>query len=236
MTPGAQLAARRGELGLSIEQVAAATRVRPEYLRALEADRFDNLPAPVFLKGYLRTYATHLGLDPEKLLAELPASPRPPSLAIKVGTGRRPTGFLLTSPAVAAASLVLLAGVFAGYAWRQVVADQHAPAPRASSSLSPSGTGPVASPSASPFIGARPIVVGVRVTDSVWIDVTVDGSPQYGDSGRTLPAGSVVYFTGQDVKITTGKAGATFITIDGHSLGAMGAGVATREFTSQTSP
>jgi hypothetical protein len=78
-------------------------------------------------------------------------------------------------------------------------------------------------------------VVGVRVTDSVWVNVSVDGNPQYGDSGRTLPAGSVVYFTGLNVKITTGKASATFITIDGRSVGAMGVGVATREFSSQTS-
>jgi len=74
------------------------------------------------------------------------------------------------------------------------------------------------------------------VTDSVWMNAIVDGTPQYGDSGRTLPAGSIVYFTGVDVKITSGKASATFITIDGRSLGPMGVGVATREFSSQTSP
>jgi hypothetical protein len=89
---------------------------------------------------------------------------------------------------------------------------------------------------ASPAIQARPIVVGVRVTDAVWINAVVDGNPQYGDSGRTLPAGSIVYFAGVDVKITSGKASATYITIDGRSLGPMGAGVATREFSSQTSP
>jgi hypothetical protein len=96
--------------------------------------------------------------------------------------------------------------------------------------------GAAATAIASPAIQARPIVVGVRVTDSVWINVTVDGTPQYGDQGRTLPAGSIVYFTGVDVKVTSGKAAATFITIDGRSVGALGAGVATREFSSQTSP
>jgi hypothetical protein len=89
---------------------------------------------------------------------------------------------------------------------------------------------------ASPAIQARPIVVGVRVTDEVWINALVDGTPQYGDTGRTLAAGSIVYFTGVDVKITSGKGSATFITIDGRNLGAMGVGVATREFSSQTSP
>jgi Domain of unknown function (DUF4115) len=95
----------------------------------------------------------------------------------------------------------------------------------------PSAT-PVSSPSPEP----RPIVVGVRVTDAVWLNVVVDGKSQYTDSGKILPAGSQVYFTGVDIKITSGKAAATLITIDGRSMGALGTGVATREFSSQTSP
>jgi hypothetical protein len=80
------------------------------------------------------------------------------------------------------------------------------------------------------------MVLGVRVTEEVWINVFVDGRPQYVDAGKTLPAGSVVYFAGVDIKITSGKASATFITIDGRSIGAMGTGVATRDFSSQTLP
>ena len=145
---------------------------------------------------------------------------------------RRPR-FVLTTPAIAAAGLVLLAGAFTGYAWRQVAADQRAAVVFASPSVV---AGAQVTAAGSPAIQVRPIVVGVRVTDSVWINAVVDGTPQYGDSGRTLTAGSIVYFTGVDVKITSGKASATFITIDGRSVGAMGAGVATREFSSQTSP
>jgi hypothetical protein len=79
-------------------------------------------------------------------------------------------------------------------------------------------------------------VVGVHVTDEVWINVFVDGRPLYADAGKTLPAGSIVYFSGVDVKITSGKAAATFITVDGRAMGALGSGVATRDFSSQTSP
>ena len=53
---------------------------------------------------------------------------------------------------------------------------------------------------------------------------------------KTLPAGSIVYFSGVDIKITSGKAAATFITVDGRTVGAMGTGVASRDFSSQTSP
>jgi hypothetical protein len=234
MTPGGRLAAKRGERGLSIEQVAASTRIRAEYLRALEADDHGAFAAPVYVRGHIRTYANFLGLDPEELIAQLPRGMSAPGLAVKVIEKDRRRGFAITTPAVAAVGLVLLGSAFVGYAWRQITVDQRALV-SAATPPSPQVTA-VTMPAASPAIQARPIVVGVRVSDSVWINVMVDGNPQYGDSGRTLPAGSVVYFTGLDVKITSGKASATFITIDGHDFGAMGTGVATREFSSQTSP
>ncbi len=230
---GQALAARRAERGLSIEQVAASTRIRAEHLRALEADDFAGFAAPVYANGYLRTYATYLGLDAEELLAHMPAGPKRPSLAVGLEDGVRRPRAVLSTPAVAAAGMVLLGGMFTGYAWRQVTADQRTPV--AVVSQAPATSVP-ASAGASPVVGVRPIVVGVRVTDAVWINVVVDGTPQYGDSGRTLAAGSVVYYTGLNVKITTGKASATFISIDGRNLGAMGTGVATRQFSSQTSP
>jgi hypothetical protein len=74
----------------------------------------------------------------------------------------------------------------------------------------------------------------VRVTEEVWINAFVDGRPAYADGGKTLPAGSLVYFSGVDIKITSGKAASTFITIDGRAIGPLGAGVATRDFSSQT--
>lgn len=235
MTPGEVLIAKRGERGLTIEQVAAATRIRIDNLRALEADDFDEFPAAVYARGYLRTYATFLGLDADALLRRVPDAGRP-NLAIGLDDKPRPARFVLTTPAVAAAGLVLLAGAFAGYAWRQITADQQQLVAVVSPSPRPTPSGAPATPTASPAVQARPIVVGVRVTDSVWINAVVDGNPQYGDSGRTLPAGSVVYFTGVNIKLTSGKASATFISIDGRNLGPMGVGVTTREFSSQTSP
>jgi len=233
MKIGEALAAKRGERGLSIDQVAASTRISAEYLKALEADDFERFAAPVYAKGYLRTYARYLGLDGDDLVRQMPAGGHRPSLALGLGKTERRPRVVLTTPAIAAAGLVLLAGAFSGYAWRQVVTDQRATA----SLATPSAVATVpATAVASPAIQARPIVVGVRVTDVVWINVVVDGAAQYGDSGRTLAAGSIIYFTGVDLKITSGKASATFITIDGRNLGAMGVGVATREFSSQTSP
>jgi len=231
VTLGEVLAARRGERGLTIEQAAAATRIRPHYLSALESNELERLAAPVYAKGHLRTYARFLGLDPEPLVAMLKPAPRDVRRLVSIGNVASRPRMVVTAPALAAAGLVLLAGAFSGYAWRQVQADQRPipSSPNAQVAAAPPGT-PVPTPSPQ----ARPIVLGVRVTAEVWINAFVDGRPAYADGGKTLPAGSVVYFSGVDIKITSGKAASTFITIDGRAIGAMGVGLATRDFSSQT--
>ena len=231
MSLGALLAAKRGERGLTIQQAAMATRIRAHYLMALESDDLARLAAPAYAKGHLRTYARYLGIDPEPLVEMLKTeAPEPRRLGGIGNVAMRPR-IVLTAPAIAAAGLVLLAGAFSGYAWRQVQADQRpgGTTPAAQLAAIP-GTSPVPTPSPQ----TRSIVVGVRVTADVWINAFVDGKPEYAGAGKTLPAGSVVYFSGVEIKITSGKAAATFITIDGRAIGALGVGVATRDFSSQT--
>jgi len=65
---GAVLRCCRENAHLSLEDAAEATKIGKKYLRALEADHYEDLPSPVYLKGFLRIYATYLGLDPEALL------------------------------------------------------------------------------------------------------------------------------------------------------------------------
>src|SRR5207247_10526744 len=44
-------------------QAEAAIKIRGKYLRALEDEQFELLPAETYVKGFLRTYAEYLGLD-----------------------------------------------------------------------------------------------------------------------------------------------------------------------------
>jgi hypothetical protein len=48
---------------LELTEVELATKIRARYLRALEEETFDALPAQTYVKGFLRTYADYLGLD-----------------------------------------------------------------------------------------------------------------------------------------------------------------------------
>jgi cytoskeleton protein RodZ len=53
---------------LSLQHVADELNLTMHYVRALETDSYDKLPGDVFVKGYIRSYARLLGLDPEQLL------------------------------------------------------------------------------------------------------------------------------------------------------------------------
>jgi len=64
---GADLCAARQRLGWSLEAVAAALRIRLPFLAALEGGRIADLPGNAYAIGFLRTYASTLGLDPDEL-------------------------------------------------------------------------------------------------------------------------------------------------------------------------
>lgn len=60
---GNSLREARVRRGLDFAQAELATKIRGKYLRALEDEQFELLPAETYVKGFLRTYAEYLGLD-----------------------------------------------------------------------------------------------------------------------------------------------------------------------------
>jgi transcriptional regulator with XRE-family HTH domain len=64
---GSSLGRAREERGLTLADVAMATRIRMRYLAALEEERFDELPAG-YARAFLRTYAAYLDLDGQRLV------------------------------------------------------------------------------------------------------------------------------------------------------------------------
>jgi cytoskeletal protein RodZ len=68
-TLGAALKASREFQGLDLEDLAQSTRIRKNYLSALEDMRMEDLPSRPFTLGYVRSYAKALGLDPEAAVA-----------------------------------------------------------------------------------------------------------------------------------------------------------------------
>ena len=64
---GGDLRAARERVGWSLHDIAGALRIRPQYLEALETGRLGELPGNTYALGFLRTYATALGLDPNEI-------------------------------------------------------------------------------------------------------------------------------------------------------------------------
>jgi Helix-turn-helix domain/RodZ C-terminal domain len=66
---GRALRKARLRRGKSLEEASRETRVKPEYLQALEAESFDVLLGDVYVRGFLRSYSRYLGLSPEKVVS-----------------------------------------------------------------------------------------------------------------------------------------------------------------------
>ena len=66
--PGARLREAREAAGITVERVATSLLLDSDTIRALEADAFDRLPAPTFVRGYLRGYARVVGLPAGPIL------------------------------------------------------------------------------------------------------------------------------------------------------------------------
>jgi transcriptional regulator with XRE-family HTH domain len=141
---GRRLKSKREELGLTVDQVQAETKIRRRYLEALEAGKEGSLPGDVYVKGFLRFYANFLGLDGQAMVAEYrqwkesladkeesepsarpgrrEAGPKPLAPAPKAVTpshGRR-SGRLGTLAALVAVILVLVAAAGFWYIWSHV--------------------------------------------------------------------------------------------------------------------
>ena len=75
---GERLIEAREERGLTLQDAERDTRISRRYLQALEDERFDIIPAPVYARGFLRSYSQYLGLETAPLLARFPqAAPAP---------------------------------------------------------------------------------------------------------------------------------------------------------------
>jgi cytoskeletal protein RodZ len=86
---GSELAAAREAQGLSIDEVAARTRIRGTLIRAIEQDDFAPCGGAVYARGHIRSIAHAVGIDPEPLLAQFDAP------AVTVAPAAVPGGDLL---------------------------------------------------------------------------------------------------------------------------------------------
>src|SRR3954462_400778 len=72
-TVAEQLRQAREEQNLNIYQVAEITKIKTDHIRALESGTYDSFSAPVYIRGFVRTYAKALKLDVAQVSGDLDA-------------------------------------------------------------------------------------------------------------------------------------------------------------------
>lgn len=188
---GAALTAAREQRGLSVEDVAASTRIRATIIRAIEADDFAACGGAVYARGHLRSVAQVVGADPKPLIAEFDRRFHQPVPALTTSnlpsfdpprdagrSGRQSPSWASVAAGVVAVAVLLLAG-----SWLLGRGDDSGqvgaiPAPGTSTAATtPSPTAakpPRTAPPAVPGVTLRLRAVG----GSSWVSVTGSNGSQ----------------------------------------------------------
>lgn len=199
---GEQLRQAREARNMTLQDIAAATKIGARTLQALEEERFEQLPGGIFNKGFVRSYARCVGLDEEKAVRaylELTRSRQEEeanlaTMATQVEASRRAAArSSVWNPATFVTVLALLVAAGLGYVWwhehRQHVREQAqeavatqpppevaAPVPAAAPAppvvANPPAVSATALPEAAP---AAPVSLVVTANARAWISVISDG-------------------------------------------------------------
>jgi cytoskeleton protein RodZ len=108
---GQVLKQEREERRLSLEEVSSTTRIPRRALQSLEEDRFEDLPSGVFVRGFIKAYASAVDIDAEDVLAHFDEQnpevlPPPPLASVHSGRGY---GVILLAIATAALFVIIVA-------------------------------------------------------------------------------------------------------------------------------
>jgi cytoskeletal protein RodZ len=79
--------ARREERRLSLKEIESVTSIRANYLEAIEEGQAQKFLSQIYIYGFIRQYATYLGLDTEKLVRDFPEAFNSPSEKVEFAYG-----------------------------------------------------------------------------------------------------------------------------------------------------
>lgn len=217
VTVGQRLREAREAKGMSIEEIAAQTRIPTRHLASLEAGEWDKLPAATYSVGFAKNFAGVVGLDRneigEQLRAEMggtrPTYANPEIFEAADPARTMPKGLVI-------GALALLALVVLALTWlnnRSLEPDEAVVAENI--------TAPVTGGQAAPVMPAAAGPVVLTATDAVWIEVR-DGSTVL-KQGQLAPGERYeVPVTAAAPQLTTGKPEALSVTVGEQQAPAVG--------------
>jgi cytoskeletal protein RodZ len=246
---GEEFRSAREARGLSLSDVAERLHIRSVYLAAIEDEDWKAIGAPVYVRGFMRTYARFLGLDAEDAVARFAAaagSAPPPGTPVRVEERprerERPAGERSSPSLVAILAVLVAIGVvgYVAYAFTQYRPGTAVPVAAASADAGTVADAPAAdaSPDAAPVATPTPIVhrraikrgLHIAVTQTSWLRVTIDGTVV---AEGTYPAGTAKSFSGRVADVRVGNAGGVGISVNGRPVAPLGhsGDVVERQFT-----
>lgn len=225
---GEALATAREERGRTLEEASRATRVRAEYLVALEEEDFGALGGDVYAKGFLRTYARYLGLDPEPLLAQyrryVETSGYDPHALVEHPVARQPregppTWFVWAAVAAVVTVIALaVVGAVGGRTPQQAQPDG-TDQPVRSPTQEPTGRRGVTTTTPSPTPSPSPtgVELALLLEERSWVRVRIE---QRTVLEETLAAGETRQFHAPErIEVRLGNAGGVRLVLNGRNLG-----------------
>jgi cytoskeleton protein RodZ len=191
--------------GWTLADIAEATRIKVSYLEALENGDYAGLPGPAYITGFLRNYATQVGLHPDDMVQEYYASRPPQQPAVKAATRVLASGYdrqNRTRLLWALGMIVVL--LIGGYAVKQYADNQYAHAYSPPLNVTPANLGTAKSQHHRPAVAVHDTTFRVRLQaiSPAWVRVKVDGKRVF--QGILHPrSGRHVWFARQTIYVVT---------------------------------
>lgn len=236
LTFGEELRRERLIREVSLEEISAATKISIRLLTALESSDVKKLPAPVFTRGFIRSYSRHLGLDADEMvnayLADLTPDKagqggvaRRGGLRARLFGGRRGAAGTIV---VSVTGILLLLGLIARPERRSAptaatAARAVAPVSFKNVAVSP-GPAPRIQDEAPAPAEPTPATSGVKMTlefaEDSWTEVTADGVSVF--SGLIRRGTTREFEAREGFRLTLGNAGGVRVTVDGRAMEPLG--------------
>jgi cytoskeleton protein RodZ len=205
----------------SLDEMAYATRVSVSQLVALECDNLAELPAPVFVKGFIRAYCHHLDVPADEALGLYRDMLGQPPVAERFSSSPRLARSFRPSPIVISLALLV---VFGGGLLALNLGGRHGPksagAPIATEvNVEPTATSTV-SESRAPVSPASQRLI-VKAVESTWIRIQADDGTV--DDALLAPGATREWTAERRFFVTIGNAGGIELTLNGQPMPPLGA-------------
>jgi cytoskeleton protein RodZ len=205
--PGEFLRRERELRHMSLDEVAERTKISRRYLEAIEDERYDRLPGETFVRGFIRSYAQSIGLDPDdtlliynrsRLVHDMaPVQTERPFPARHTWNGRSLLWLLVAGVVIVGGLLVGMGGLLDRSGFLRSTLS-----PRPETTLTPSAQ--------------TPLILTITADSDTWLRVTIDAQePQ----DMVLRAGQSTKWIGREhFMVSIGNARVTRLRLNGREV------------------